>query len=119
MPGPETVPLRVLYGKRQRKPLVINQRRFSPQAVGTALACLRDPIIQMGEGKISHPRALSPAREIESSVIEKRFCDVLSGESEERKEVFRTLEMSTRSIGIDSRHWQPIAADRELGSGPH
>jgi len=102
--------LRVLYEKCQRKSLVINQRRFSPQAVGTALAYVRDLITQMGEGKISATRALSLARDIESSVIEKRFYEVFSGETEELKKVFRTLEMDTQehrdrlaAVAADSR----------------
>jgi rubrerythrin len=88
--------LRVLYGKCQRKQLVLNQRRFSPQAVGTALAYVRDLITQLGEGKISYARALSLARDIESSVIEKKFYEVFSGESEELTKVFRTLEIDTQ-----------------------
>jgi len=88
--------LRVLYGKCQRKSLGINQRRFSPQALGTALAYVRTLITQMREGKISYPKALSLARDVESSVIEKRFYEVFSGESEELAKVFRALEMETR-----------------------
>jgi len=88
--------LRVLYGKCQKKSLVITQRRFSPQAVGTALAYVRGLITQMRAGKISYPRALSLARDIESSVIEKRFYEVFSGEAEEVKKAFHTLEMDTQ-----------------------
>ena len=102
--------LRVLYEKCQRKSLVINQRRFSPQAVGTALAYVRDFITQMGEEKISATRAFSLARDIESFVIEKRFYEVFSGETEELKKIFRTLEMDTQehrdrlaAVAADSR----------------
>jgi hypothetical protein len=72
----------------------LDEKRFKTQAIQTSLDYIKNLTAEAPRQKIELMDALSTALDIEKGLIEKRYFEILEGDSVELK---RTLEALTRS----------------------
>jgi hypothetical protein len=76
--------------------LKIDQSRFKTELIKTMLNYINKEKDSISFGGLSLIQALTVAREIERSMIERRFFEVFKGDQTQLKKVLNTLEKDTR-----------------------
>ena len=86
--------IRDLTAKAKAGSAHLDEKRFRTEAIKTSLDYIRNLTAQASSGNIELTDALSTALDIEKALIERKYFEILRGDSEEVK---RTLEALTRS----------------------
>lgn len=73
----------------------INPRRFRPAAFDTSLTFLREQLAQVETPGFDLLTALSVAHDLEEALIERRYFEVLEGDSPELADLLRRLQKET------------------------
>jgi rubrerythrin len=75
--------------------LQINPRRFRPAAFDTSLTHIREQIGEAQTGEVTLLTALSVSHDLEEALLERRYFEVLEGDSPELAELLLHLERET------------------------
>lgn len=86
--------IRDLTAKAEAGSAHLDEKRFRTEAIQTSLDYIRNLTAQSSSGNIELTDALSTALDIEKALIERKYFEILRGDSEEVK---RTLEALTKS----------------------
>ena len=102
--------IRNLASKSGAGPARLEQKRFRPEAIQTSLDYIRNLTRQASNQNIELTGALSTALDIEKALIERKYFEILQGDSEEVK---RTLEALTRSTRAHIERVQKAWAEQK------
>jgi hypothetical protein len=86
-----------LFHKLREGPLKLNERRFKRQALQKSLAYLDRCRSAIHAGAVSLTKALSLARDLEHSLLEKKYFEVFDSDSVELQQVFLFLQYATQT----------------------
>lgn len=89
--------IRDLASKTEAGPASLEQNRFRPEAIQTSLDYIRNLTAEAPGQKIELMDALSTALDIEKALIERKYFEILQGDSEEVRRTFEALTRSTKA----------------------
>ena len=89
--------IRDLASKAEAGSLLLNRKRFRSEAIRTSLDYIRDLTAQASDQNIELTDALSTALDIEKALIERKYFEILQGDSEEVKRILEALTRSTKA----------------------
>jgi hypothetical protein len=102
--------IRDLASKAEAVPAHLDDKRFRTEAINTSLDYIRNLTAQVPNQKMELTDALSTALDIEKALIERKYFEILGGDSEEVK---RTLEALTRSTKAHIERVQKAWAEQK------
>ena len=76
---------------------LLDQKRFRTEAIQTSLDYIRNLTRQASNQNIELTGALSTSLDIEKALIERKYFEILQGDSEEVKRTFEALTRSTEA----------------------